>query len=237
MQNTRLSGPPLCNRLICEIHSVLMNGVRGSEKNPGEFRRSQNWIGPAGSSIRNTRYIPPNVDDMKEALNQLEAYMNDNTDNPLVAAALLHYQFETIHPFLDGNGRIGRLLILLYLMEKKLLKKPVLYVSYFLKLNQVEYYDRMSEVRRTGNYEQWIEFFLDAVSAGTEDAVESIIALSKLHKDNEAKLYASGRVSSNLQALFAYIERQPIIDITLTAEALGVSYNTVSAGVKRLETP
>lgn len=230
----RLQTLPLCNRLICEIHSVLMSGVRGSEKNPGELRKSQNWIGPAGSSIRNARYVPPNVDDMKEALNMLEAYMNDNNDNPLVAAALIHYQFETIHPFLDGNGRVGRLLVLLYLMERKLLKKPVLYVSYFLKLNQLEYYDRMSEVRRTGNYEQWIEFFLDAVSAGAEDATRSISDLSELHRKNEAKLSASGRVSSNLRSLFAYIERQPIIDITLTAKALGVSYNTVSSGVKRL---
>lgn len=230
----RLQTLPLCNRLICEIHSVLMSDVRGSEKNPGKLRKSQNRIGPSGSSIRNARYIPPNVDDMKEALNMLEAYMNDNSDNPLVAAALIHYQFETIHPFLDGNGRVGRLLILLYLIERKLLKKPVLYVSYFLKLNRLEYYDRMSEVRRTGNYEQWIEFFLDAVSAGAEDATRSISDLSELHRKNEAKLSTSGRVSSNLRSLFAYIERQPIIDITLTAKALGVSYNTVSSGVKRL---
>ena len=135
----RLQTLPLCNRLICEIHSVLMSGVRGSEKNPGELRKSQNWIGPAGSSIRNARYVPPNVDDMKEALNMLEAYMNDNSDNPLVAAALIHYQFETIHPFLDGNGRVGRLLSLQYLLEKTFPKQPVLYVSSVLKLPQLEY--------------------------------------------------------------------------------------------------
>ena len=141
----RLRELPLCNRLIKETHAVLMEGVRGQEKNPGEFRYSQNWIGGQGSTLKNARYIPPNPEDMKEAVSDLEKYMNaeDNLD-PLVRAALIHYQFETIHPFLDGNGRVGRLLITLFLMEKKIMTAPALYISYFLKRNRIEYYDRMT---------------------------------------------------------------------------------------------
>ena len=130
----RLHDLPLCNRLIKEAHAVLMEGVRGQEKSPGEFRCSQNWIGGQGSTLRNARYIPPSPDDMIEAMSDLEKYINaeDRLDN-LIRAALIHYQFETIHPFLDGNGRIGRLLITLFLMEKKVLTTPSLYISYFLK--------------------------------------------------------------------------------------------------------
>ena len=140
----RLERLPLCCRLIREIHEVLMENVRGQDKTPGEFRHSQNWIGPANCSLKDARYIPPNVEDMQTAMSDLEKYINENVDyDPLIRAALIHYQFETIHPFLDGNGRIGRLLILLYLMEQRLIEKPVIYISYFLKKNQIEYYDRI----------------------------------------------------------------------------------------------
>lgn len=231
----RLASLPICNRFLRETHAVLMDGVRGQEKNPGEFRRSQNWIGPAGSTLKDARYIPPNVEDMEVAMSELEKYMNANpVYDPLIQAALIHYQFETIHPFLDGNGRIGRLLILLYLMENKLLAKPVIYVSYFLKKNQIEYYDRISEVRRSGNYEQWVRFFLEAVSSAATDAVESIEHLSKLHDQNIAKLPKSNRSKDNIRILFDYLEQHPIIDIKRTATALGVSYNTISSAVKKL---
>lgn len=226
---------PICNRLLRSIHAVLMEGVRGQEKNPGEFRRSQNWIGPAGCSLKNARYIPPNVEDMNAAMDALETYINkDRSYDPLIQAALIHYQFETIHPFLDGNGRIGRLLILLYLMDQKLLSKPVMYVSYFLKRNQIEYYDRISEVRRSGNYEQWIRFFLEAVSAAAVDSMKSIEQLSALHDQNLKLLPKATRSRDNVRAVFDYLEQHPIIDIKHTAAALGVSYNTVSAVVKKL---
>lgn len=226
---------PICNRLLRSIHAVLMEGVRGQDKNPGEFRRSQNWIGSAGCSLKNARYIPPNVEDMKAAMSKLEKYINENQEyDPLVQAALIHYQFETIHPFLDGNGRIGRLLILLYLMEQKLLSKPVIYVSYFLKRNQIEYYDRISEVRRSGSYEQWVRFFLEAVSAAAVDAMESIEQLSALHDQNLKLIPKATRSKDNVRAVFVYLEQHPIIDIKHTASALGVSYNTVSAAVKKL---
>ena len=128
-----------------------MANVRGQEKNPGEFRISQNWIGGQGSTLKNARYIPPTPEDMNQAMSDLEKYINtDDALDPIIMAALIHYQFETIHPFLDGNGRVGRLLITLFLMEKQVLTTPALYISYFLKKNRIEYYDRMTEVRTKG---------------------------------------------------------------------------------------
>ena len=231
----RLENLPLCCRLMKEVHEKLMEGVRGQDKTPGEFRHSQNWIGPANCSLKDARYIPPNVQDMEEAMSDLERYMNENVEyDPLIRAALIHYQFETIHPFLDGNGRIGRLLILLYLIEQKVLSKPVIYISYFLKKNQVEYYDRISEVRRSGNFEQWIKFFLEAVSKAATDSLESIRQLSILHDKNIARLPISNRKKDNLRAVFEYIEQYPIIDIKKTAKELGISYNTAATVVKKL---
>lgn len=226
----RLHSLPLCNRLIKETHAVLMEGVRGQEKSPGEFRYSQNWIGGQGSTIRNARYIPPNPEDMQTAMSDLEKYMNgDDSLDPLIQAALIHYQFETTHPFLDGNGRVGRLLITLFLMEKGILSRPALYISYFLKMNRIEYYDRMTQVRKTGDYEQWVMFFLQALSDSAGDAIQTIDALTALHNQSVAKLGAfSKRQQTNLLKLFAYIETNPIIDIQKTAAALGLSYNTVS---------
>ena len=231
----RLERLPLCCRLIREIHEVLMENVRGQDKTPGEFRHSQNWIGPANCSLKDARYIPPNVEDMQTAMSDLEKYINENVDyDPLIRAALIHYQFKTIHPFLNGNGRIGRLLILLYLMEQKLIEKPVIYISYFLKKNQIEYYDRISEVRRTGNFEQWIRFFLEAVSKAASDSLEAIRQLSVLHDTNVEKLPKTTRSKDNLRAVFDYIEQYPIIDIKRTAKDLEVSYNTVAAAVRKL---
>lgn len=226
----RLHSLPLCNRLIKETHAVLMEGVRGQEKSPGEFRYSQNWIGGQGSTIRNARYIPPNPEDMQTAMSDLEKYMNgDDSLDPLIQAALIHYQFETTHPFLDGNGRVGRLLITLFLMEKGILSHPALYISYFLKMNRIEYYDRMTQVRKTGDYEQWVIFFLQALSDSAGDAIQTIDALTALHNQSVARLGAfSKRQQTNLLKLFAYIETNPIIDIQKTAAALGLSYNTVS---------
>ena len=146
---------PICSRLIRKAHEILLSHTRGQEKQPGEYRSSQNWIGDALSTIKTARYVPPNVDDMKEAISDLEKYINAEDDDMdvLIKAGLIHYQFETIHPFLDGNGRIGRLLIVLYLMSKGILSTPALYVSYYLKENRIEYYDRLEAVRKSGNYE------------------------------------------------------------------------------------
>ena len=215
----RLGTLPLCNRLLRETHAVLMEGVRGQEKYPGEFRRSQNWIGGRGSSLRTARYIPPSPEDMEIAMYDLEKYINaeDGLDD-LIRAALIHYQFETIHPFLDGNGRIGRLLITLYLMERKALTTPALYISYFLKRNRVEYYDRMTQVRKSGNYEQWIRFFLQAVEECARDAIETIDRLTALHEENAVLISDMGRASKNTMLVFEHLEANPIIDIRKTAQ-------------------
>ena len=231
----RLHELPLCNRLIKETHAVLMEGVRGQEKSPGEFRRSQNWIGGQGSTLKNARYIPPSPDDMIEAMSDLEKYINaDDELDALIRAALIHYQFETIHPFLDGNGRVGRLLITLFLMEKKVLSTPALYISYFLKKNRVEYYDRMTEVRAKGNYEQWVTFFLRALLETAVDATATIDELIALHDKNAAVISGMGRAAKNAMLVFEYLEANPIIEIRKTAEALSITFNTASSAVKRL---
>lgn len=231
----RMNTLPLCNRLIKETHEVLMSGVRGQEKNPGEFRTSQNWIGATGSSLKNARYIPPNPEDMINAMSDLEKYINsDDSLDLLIQAALLHYQFETIHPFLDGNGRVGRLLITLFLMEKKVLNSPALYISYYLKKNRIEYYDRMSEVRNKDNYEQWVKFFLNAIKESADESVDTIKKLSVLHDANVEKISAMGRATKNARAVFDYLEQNPIIDIGKTAEELNLAFSTVSLSVNRL---
>ena len=231
----RMKTLPLCNRLLKEVHAVLMQGVRGQEKNPGEFRISQNWIGAQGSSIKNARYIPPNPEDMIEAMSDLEKYMNeDDSLDVLIKAALIHYQFETIHPFLDGNGRVGRLLITLFLLDKQALHYPALYMSYYLKLNRLEYYDRMSEVRAKDNYEQWVKFFLLAIKESAEDAVETIQKLNELHNKNISIIEGMGRQAKTARLIFNYLEQNPIIDIGKTASELKVSFNTAASYIKRM---
>ena len=231
----RMEELPLCNRLLRETHAVLMQGIRGQEKNPGEFRTSQNWIGAAGSTIKTARYIPPMVADMQIALADLETYWNSNDElDVLIQAALIHYQFETIHPFLDGNGRIGRLLITLFLMEQKELSTPALYISYILKKNRIEYYDRMSEVRRTGNYEQWVRFFLEAIRDSAADAVTTIDLLTELNQKNTKIIESLGRSSKMAMILLHYLEANPIIEVKKTAAALGVTFNTVSKAIENL---
>ena len=226
----RLSTLPISNRLLKETHKILLANTRGVEKCSGEFRKTQNWIGAANSTITSAKYIPPNVDDMNDALADLEKYINDDVDdtNVLIRTALIHYQFETIHPFLDGNGRIGRLLIILYLIKEKIISRPTLYISYYLKKNRIEYYDRMTEVRRSGNYEQWIKFFMDAIIEAGSDAIDTIEKLKYLHESIESTIDLSFKNTKNYKKLLLYIEEHPIIDIKNTSIALGLSYNTIN---------
>jgi Fic family protein len=212
-----------------------MAGVRGHEKQPGEFRHSQNWIGAAGSSLKTARYIPPSPEEMTKAMSDLEKYINSQDKlDLLIRAALIHYQFETIHPFLDGNGRMGRLLITLFLMKEKVLSTPVLYISYYLKKNRVEYYDRMTEVRTKGNYEQWIKFFLQALLESADDAIVTIDKLSILHENNKLIIDRMGRKGKNVSLVFNYLETNPIIDIGKTSEALNIAFNTTASAVAHL---
>jgi hypothetical protein len=235
----RLETLPLCNKLLLETHKILLSGVRGKEKNPGEFRKSQNWIGGAGSTIKTARYIPPDVLSMKESLSDLEKYINAEAElDDLIRIALIHYQFESIHPFLDGNGRIGRLLIVLYLLEKKVIKTPSLYLSFYLKEHRIEYYDRMSAIRETGDYEQWIKFFLKGIYASGKSAIETANELIALRDKNIRKLENENYTKRTLETMmkvFHYLEAHPIIDIGKTAEDLSIAYNTVSSAVNRFE--
>lgn len=154
------NGVSLGLRLLQNTHKVLLTHRRGANKAPGEFRTKQNWIGPAGCPLRRAVYVPPNPEDMQTALNELESYMHTKTElDVLIRAALIHYQFETIHPFLDGNGRIGRILIMLFMLEQHVISAPYLYISYYLKLNRSRYYAVLTAVRKYGNYEDWIKFF------------------------------------------------------------------------------
>lgn len=231
----RLESLPISSRLLKEIHKVLLNDVRGSEKNPGEFRRSQNWIGPKGSTIRNARYVPPNVEDMINAMSDLEKFLNEDYNiDPIIKIGLAHYQFETIHPFLDGNGKIGRLLLSLYLIEKKILSSETIYISYFFKRNRIEYYDRLMEVRTKGNFEQWIKFFLLAVYESAEDSIFTIKKLQELREINLNRIEKVGRAYNTTKTVLSYLERNPIIDIQKTRIELGISYNAVSNAVIHL---
>ncbi len=232
----KLNELPLGNRLIKQTHAVLMQGGRGEEKTPGEFRRSQNWIGGHGVALKDARYIPPNPREMEMAMSDLEKYINTGNDlDVLIRAGLIHYQFETIHPFLDGNGRLGRLLIVLFLLEQGEISSQALYISYYLKKNRIEYYDRLNEVRNKGNFEQWIKFFLKAVIVSAKDAVDKIKLLSELHDLNIAKIEELGRARIPTRTVFEYLEKSPIIEISKTARELGLSYNTVLGAVKRLD--
>ena len=235
----RLKTLPLCNKLLLETHKVLLSGARGKEKNPGEFRQSQNWIGGAGSTIKTARYIPPDVLSMKEALSDLEKYINSEDElDELIRIALIHYQFESIHPFLDGNGRIGRLLIVLYLLEKKVIKTPSLYLSFYLKEHRIEYYDRMSAIRETGDYEQWIKFFLEGIYVSGKSAIKTANELIVLREKNIKKLNSENytkRTFETMMKIFHYLEAHPIIEIRKTSKDLSMAYNTVSLAIDRFE--
>lgn len=230
----RMEELPLCMRLLKEAHSILLADVRGSEKSPGEIRTSQNWIGPAGSTLKNAAFIPPNIEDMNNALRDLETFINEHEDiDPVVKASLVHYQFETIHPFLDGNGRLGRLLITLSLMNDHALSAAVFYPSYQLKLRRSEYYERLMAVRERGEYARWVAFFCECMQASAEDAVGSLERLVTLHNDNLRLINSSlGRSASNGQRLLELLEGNPIVDTAFIAARLDISRSTAGNLVK-----
>lgn len=230
-----LKHAPLSNRLLKDTHAVLM---QGDPRTLGEFRTKQNWIGRRGSTPQNALYVPPAPDDMLRAMDDLERYIHgdvyDDGLDVLIRAALIHYQFETIHPFIDGNGRMGRLLITLFLHEQRVLSKPALYISCFLKEYRREYYSHLMKVRAAGHFEQWGQFFLLALSDAAEDAIATTKALVALRQQNQALIAQSGRAAARTLKVFNYLERHPIIEIGKTAEAVGLSYNTVASAVQWL---
>ena len=234
--NTLMKQLPISIRFIKEIHHVLLNSSRGKEKEPGELRKTQNWIGPQGSSLENAKFIPPNSSDMNDALSHLERFIhNDDSLDPFIKIALIHYQFETIHPFLDGNGRIGRLLISLLLKYYGLLDEDILYLSYYLKRNRLEYYDRLMDVRLKGHYEEWLEFFMDGILESSKHALNTIETLLNLRKENLKKLnQLHGKRKLSTLLLFNYLESHPIIDIKQASIGIKKAFNTVSNAVDTL---
>lgn len=232
----RLNELPLCMRLVKETHSVLLSNTRGQEKMPGEFRKSQNWIGHAGSTLNNASFIPPAPDEMESCLSDLEKYLHENSDvSNLIKIALIHYQFETIHPFLDGNGRIGRLLIILYLKEQGLIEYPVLYLSYFFKKNRNRYYELLTNVRMKGEFEEWIKFFISGICEIAKDAVTSIQKIIELKKNDTEKIrqFSSGNIS-NLLLVYDYILKHPFFETEDVRKLIGVSKPTVNKLLENL---
>ena len=228
-------GMPLCLRIIKEMHQILMENVRGGAAGltPGEFRTMQNWIG--GSSPANARFVPPPADDLPESLGQFEHYMNTAGQlPPLVQCALLHYQFETLHPFNDGNGRVGRLLITLYLVSQGVLEQPVLYLSAYLKIHQQEYYDRLQQVRVDGTYEKWIEFFLEGIESVSNMVIDTTRRIQKLERDDTDRIIAAGAGSDGV-SFIRLLLRQPIILIGDLEQHLNKSRATASKLVKKAE--
>lgn len=227
---------PISIRYIKEIHKELLKGVRGENKNPGEIRRSQNWIGPNGCILSSAIFVPPSVDKMSESLYDLESYMNSEpTMDPLLRIALIHYQFETIHPFLDGNGRIGRLLIPLCLKENNYLKYPLIYLSLYFKQNRTEYYGLLMDVRFKGRYEEWLKFFLRGIIEMASISIESIDKITKLISNNKMKI--NSITSKNKEILFDamnYIYRHPYFDSSDLIEELKISKPTASSIIKKL---
>ncbi len=231
----RLDELPLCNRLLKEIHSILLSGVRGNEKNPGEFRKSQNWIGYAGCNLNTASFVPPAPEYMDICLGDLEKYINDESNvSNIIKIALIHYQFETIHPFLDGNGRLGRLLIILYLKEIGLIEHPVLYLSYYFKQNRKEYYELLTNVREKGEFEQWLKFFVKGICEISKNSISSIQKIVKLkNKDiNKIRDIKKGNIS-NLLVVYEYILKHPFITSDDVKKILDVSTPTIN---KLLET-
>ena len=232
----RLNKMPLCMRLIRETHAVLLSNVRGEEKMPGEFRRSQNWIGHAGSSLKDASFIPPAPDEMDICLGDLERYIHeDSTISNLIKIALIHYQFETIHPFLDGNGRMGRLLIILYLREQGLIEYPVLYLSYFFKKNRNRYYELLNNIRIKGEFEEWIKFFIDGICEISEDAITSIQKIVELKNTDMKKIRElSGSNISNLILIYDYLLQHPFLEAEDIKNLVGVSKPTANKLLENL---
>lgn len=229
---------PLCTRLLRQVHAVLLDGVRGTEKNPGELRSSQNWIGPSGCTIATASFVPPNIEDLSNTLQDLERFINEPQVemDPIVRAALVHYQFETAHPFLDGNGRLGRLLITLMLINDGVLHSCLFYPSFQFKKNRSEYYRQLTSVREGGTYEEWIEFFCNSLLESAKDSVGSLKNLVDLHNRSTATITENlGRTAANGQRLLGILEEHPIVDTAFIAAQLDIGRSTASSLVKSFE--
>jgi len=220
----RLTTLPLSLRLIREIHGELLSSGRGAERMPGDFRTSQNWIGSAGGLLRDASFVPPPPHEMHEGLGNLETFLHaDHGFPPLIESAMAHAQFETIHPFLDGNGRVGRLLVTFLLVHRRVLGRPLLYLSYYLKRHRASYYDRLMAVREDGDWEGWLRFFLTGVAETAEEATGTAGAIVALRERHRAEVQ---RLGHNGLALLDLLYRNPLVNSRLVMESLAVSVPT-----------
>ena len=227
---------PVSNRLLRQTHKKLLQGVRGKQKTPGDFRTSQNWIG--GASLKDAAFIPPHHDEVPELMSDLEKFLNNDELHipPLIRIALAHYQFETIHPFLDGNGRLGRLLITLYLVSNKILNKPTLYLSDFLERNRNTYYDNLTEVRTKNSLAKWLTFFLVGVLETAQNSIETFNAIIKLRQVvEEKKIITLGKRIPLAMELIRYLYSKPIVDANEIATALAVNISTAHRLIQDFE--
>lgn len=230
------AGLPLSVRLLCDAHRLLLDGVRGSGKQPGELRRSQNWIG--GTRPGNAAFVPPPPERVADLLAEMERYIHDGTSPslpPLVKIALIHAQFETIHPFLDGNGRIGRLLIAALMEHWRLLPEPLLYLSAYLKQHQAVYYEKLSAIRTQGDWEGWVSFFLEGVAGAASEAERSIVAIASLIAADRRRLLASPKAGPASYRLFECLPMMPRFNVEQARQRLNTSFPTANAAVKLLE--
>ena len=231
-----LENLPISNRLIKKVHAILLNSVRGETKLPGEFRKSQNWIG--GASLTSAYFIPPHHNDVPELMSDLEMFIhNEQIFVPhLIKIAIVHYQFETIHPFLDGNGRIGRLMVPLYLVSNGLLKKPSLYLSDFIEKNKTAYYEALTRVREQDDMIHWIKFFLEAVISTAQNGVKTFETILELKQDIDAKVREFGKKAHNASRLVEYLYQKPVVSISDIVEPLSISKQTANLLIKDFET-
>lgn len=229
----RLKKLPLSLRLIRELHEKLMTGVRGSHAAPGEFRKTQNWIGSPGCTLANATYVPPPPPELMSCLSDLEKFLHNRFLPPLVQVALLHYQFEAIHPFLDGNGRVGRLLITLFLVERSILPTPLLYLSAFFEATRRDYYDTLLGVSQRGEWEKWLQYFLNGVARQAEDALGRAERINR--QLAEWRHAVSGASSKTPSLLINRLAANPYLTIKKAAHELGVAFTTVQRAVERLE--
>lgn len=231
----RLSSLPVSLRLMRELHAHLLKGVRGEYWTPGEFRRSQNWIGAPGSTIQTATYVPPPVDEMNQALGELEKFVHQHDDiPPLIRLALVHYQFEAIHPFLDGNGRVGRLLNSLLMYDWKLLPQPVLYLSAYFEANRQAYYDHLLAVSQKGAWDEWFIYFLYGVQIQAGDSIRCIQRLQSL-RDEYRNKFQQTRSAARLLQVIDWLFTQPIFSISQISEMLSVNYSAAQRYVTQLE--
>lgn len=228
------AGQPLSNRLLREVHGYLLSRGRGADKRPGEFRRSQNWLG--GTRPGNAIFVPPPPHRVHDAMADLERFLHDREDGlpTLVRAGVAHVQFETIHPFLDGNGRVGRLLIALLLFETRVLSQPLLYLSLYLKEHRAEYYRLLDAVRREGDWEEWIDFFLEGVTLTAQSAVDTAHRMLRVFEEDAARVADLGRRAPNALRTFDAFRRRPVRNIAAIAATTGASLPTVSRAVESL---